>query len=639
MSRRTSDPPAAPTEIPAKEVLRQFRPLVRRDRGFLLAACVLAAVAVVAEVAVVLVFMEITDRVLETRDMHAFWRPALLWIVFTAVGAAATFGKDMLVSQCSEHFLLRLRDQVFGHVQSMSPDFFSSRDTGDLVVRITGDIDAVEGLVVGGFIHLVTNGFSVLLFAGTALYLRWDLALVSFAVAPLFWLVTRGFTTPFAKASRRERAGNGVIAAVVEENVTNMMLVQAYNRPGSERERVHAAGIEWFRARMAEARLSALYSTVIMLTETVCVLAVLGFGAWELSEKRIDLGGLLAFAAFLGMLFPPVQGITSYSVLKSTAGAGAQRLMEVLGARPAVADLAQTGMYSVQRGLVEFDSVTFRYPGKDEPALSNVSLAAGPGRLVLVTGASGAGKSTITRLLLRFHDPEHGAIRLDGADIRDLTLRRLRGTVTLLPQETLLFEGTVRDNIAYGDPAASDARIAEAARIADAAEFIEALPQGYETMIGQNGSALSGGQRQRLAIARAMLRDTPILVLDEPTTGLDARAAHNVLAPLRRLMAGRTTILISHDLHMAADADEILVVEHGRITQRGTHAKLVAAAGKYAELWAAQGRRIPQQSQRPHTQSPTPEAAAEPEGAAELEGAVEPEPRFWRPEPAQVQWS
>ncbi|HET9172265.1 MAG TPA: ABC transporter ATP-binding protein [Actinospica sp.] len=609
-----SEPPA----IRAREVFHRFRELARMDRRLMVLACVLATIAAATEAAVVLVFMVITDDVLETRDLNAFWQPALLWVGATALGAAAMFGRDLLTSLASERFLLRLRDKVFTHVQEMSPDFFSSRDTGDLVVRITGDIDAVEKLLIGGVVAMASEVIGVLMFAGTAIYLRWDLALVSFAVAPLFWLVTRGFTRPFARASRRERAGNGAIAAVVEENVQNMMLVQAYNRPGSERDRVHAAGVEWLRARMAEARLAALYGPVVLLTETVCVLAVLGFGAWELSKGRIDLSGLLAFAAFLGMLYPPIQSMSGFGVLKATAGAGAQRLLEVLETRPAVADLAQTGLYHPQGGRVEFDDVTFRYPEQDKPAVRDISLVAAPGRFILVTGSSGAGKSTLTQLLLRFHDPEAGAIRLDGTDIRDLTLRRLRSNVTLMLQQTMLFDGTVRENIAYGDPTATDLRIEEAAHRADAAEFIAALPQGYDTIIGQGGSSLSGGQRQRLAIARALLRDTPVLVLDEPTTGLDAVAARKVLAPLRRLMAGRTTILISHDLHLAHDADEILVVDAGRVIQRGTHQQLAARSGKYAELWRAQSAGV-----------------GEVRAAQPLTPPVS-EPSLWRPAPARA---
>jgi ATP-binding cassette subfamily B protein len=656
------EPP--PATIRAKEVFRRFRAIARMDRKLMVLACLLATLATVAEVGVVLVFMVITDKVLETRDLHAFWIPALMWLGAALLGAAAGFGRDMVTSLCSERFLLRLRDKVFTHVQAMSPDFFTSRDTGDLVVRITGDIDAVERLVIAGVISIVTDVVGIALFSGTALYLRWDLALVAFAVAPLFWLVTRGFTTPFAKASRRERAGNGRIAAIVEENVQNMMLVQAYNRPNSERDRVHEAGAEWLRARMAEARLAALYGPVVLLVETLCVLTVLGAGAWDLSKGRIDLSGMLAFAAFLGMLYPPIQSLGAFGVLKASAGAGAQRLLEVLAARPAVRDLAETGMYTVQTGRVEFDAVTFTYPEQNRPALLDVSLVAEPGRLLLVTGSSGAGKSTLTQLLLRFHDPDSGAVRLDGTDIRDLTLRRLRSHVTLMLQETMLFDGTVRENIAYGDPSANDARIAQAARFADAAGFIERLPQGYETIIGQRGSSLSGGQRQRLAIARALLRDTPVLVLDEPTTGLDAVAARKVLAPLRRLMTGRTTILISHDLHLAHDADEILVVDQGRIVQRGTHAQLTSVEGKYLELWEAQNGSVREvvaglpawegwseaessagQSQwRPRAPMPLSPAehpafagyVAWPAGGADATGssALEPEPALWRPAPA-----
>jgi ATP-binding cassette subfamily B protein len=628
-----SEPPA----FKAREVFGHFRSIARMDRKLMVLACVLATVSAATEAAIILVFMVITDDVLETRNLNAFWSPALLWVGFTALGAAAMFGRDLLTSLASERFLLRLRDKVFTHVQEMSPDFFSSRDTGDLVVRITGDIDAVEKLAIGGVVAIASDLIGMLMFAGTAIYLRWDLALVSFAVAPLFWVVTRGFTTPFARASRRERAGNGAIAAVVEENVQNMMLVQAYNRPGSERDRVHKAGVEWLRARMAEARLAALYGPVVLMTETVCVLAVLGFGAWELSKGRIDLSGLLAFAAFLGMLYPPIQSMSGFGVLKATAGAGAQRLLEVLETRPAVADLAQTGMYHAQGGWVEFDSVTFRYPEQENPALRDVSLVAAPGRLILVTGSSGAGKSTLTQLLLRFHDPEAGSIRLDGTDIRDLTLRRLRSNVTLMLQQTMLFDGTVRENIAYGDPTASDFRIEEAAQLADAAEFIEALPQGYDTIIGQGGSSLSGGQRQRLAIARALLRDTPVLVLDEPTTGLDAVAARKVLAPLRRLMAGRTTILISHDLHLAHDADEILVVDHGRIAQRGTHAQLTSVNGKYADLWRAQSAGIGEMPSQLGQREPSAQQHPGAQAVRPLTRPLAPpvtEPSLWRPTPA-----
>jgi ATP-binding cassette subfamily B protein len=619
--------------IAVREVFRHFWPLARRERGAMAAACLLATAAAGAEAGAVLLFAAVTDKVLTAKDLAAFWPLAGLWLAVAALGGAAMFGRDLLTSLVSERFLLRLRDRAFSHVQTLSPDFFTARESGDLVARITGDIDAVEGLVASGVVHAVSAFVGVLCFAGAAFWLRWDLTLAAFAVAPVFWLLSRGFTGPFARASRRERAGNGAIAAVVQENIANMMLVQAYNQPAGERQKVHAAGVEWLRARMAEARLAALYGPVVYLAETACVLAVLGFGAWELTGGRISLGALLGFAAFLGLLYPQVQSLGGFGVTAAAAGGGAQRLLEVLGERPAVADLAQTGLYRLRGGRVQFASVAFAYPGRDEPVLRGVDLVAEPGRVLLVTGASGAGKSTLAQLLLRFHDPAAGTIRLDGVDIRDLTLRRLRAEVTLLLQEAMLFDGTVRENIAYGDPSADDARIAAAARDADAAGFIAKLPQGYDTLVGQGGHALSGGQRRRVAIARALLRDTPVLVLDEPTAGLDGAAAQRVLGPLRRLMAGRTTILISHDLRLSADADEILVLDGGRVAQRGTHARLAAEPGLYRELWAAQNPDVPivPVAGRARAQPPQAQPGPPRPWVPSQDSAHAAEPSLWRP--------
>jgi ATP-binding cassette subfamily B protein len=319
---------------------------------------------------------------------------------------------------------------------------------------------------------------------------------------------------------------------------------------------------------MAESRLSALYEPLVQVIETVCVLVVLGFGAWELTNDRITLGGLLAFAAYLGYLYPPIQNLGHINLIASEATVSADRIIEIMAARPAVAELPAARTRAARRGRVAFDRVTFRYPGSDRPVLEGLSFRAGPEELVVLTGPSGSGKSTITKLLLRFYDPDAGQIRLDGVDIRELSLETLRDTVTLLQQENLLFPGTVRDNIAYGRPGATDEQIIAAARAAEAHGFITALPEGYDTPVGQRGRLLSGGQRQRIAIARAMVRDTPVLILDEPTTGLDAPTARRVLGPLRRLMAGRTTILITHDLHLAPEADKVIALDGTRLGDR-----------------------------------------------------------------------
>jgi ATP-binding cassette subfamily B protein len=391
---------------------------------------------------------------------------------------------------------------------------------------------------------------------------------VSFAIAPLFWVAVRSFTSRFRDAAVRERESDGAMTSVVEESLSNQALVQAYNRQRTEQRRLHRAGLSWLEAKMAESRLSALYEPLVQVIETVCVLVVLGFGAWELTNNRITLGGLLAFAAYLGYLYPPIQNLGHINLIASEATASADRIIEIMEARPAVAEVPAARTRAARRGRVAFDGVTFRYPGSDRPVLEELSFRAGPEELVLLTGPSGSGKSTITKLLLRFYDPDAGRIRLDGVDVRELSLETLRDTVTLLQQENLLFPGTVRDNIAYGRPGATDEQIISAARAAEAHDFITALPEGYDTPVGQRGRLLSGGQRQRIAIARAMVRDAPVLILDEPTTGLDAPTARRVLGPLRRLMAGRTTILITHDLRLAPEADKIIALDGSRSSDR-----------------------------------------------------------------------
>jgi ATP-binding cassette subfamily B protein len=550
-----------PPGVSARDAFRRFWPYTRGFRRWLVAGALLLVLAAAGEVAAIWLFGDITDHVLAAKNLHAFWTPALIWLQLSILTATASFGGDYLTTLVGERFLLRLRDSVFAHVQRLSPDFLDKRQTGDLMVRLTGDVEAIEQFVASGVIQTVTAAISAVFFAAAALYVRWDLALVSFAVAPLFWFAVRGFTSRFRDAAVQERESEGAMTSVVEESLSNQALVQAYNRQRTERRRLHREGLSWLEAKMAESRLSALYEPLVQVIETVCVLVVLGFGAWELTNDRITLGGLLAFAAYLGYLYPPIQSLGHINLIASEATASADRIIEIMEARPAVAELPAARTRAARRGRVAFDRVTFGYPGSDRAVLDELSFRAGPEELVLLTGPSGSGKSTITKLLLRFYDPDAGRIRLDGVDIRELSLETLRDTITLLQQENLLFPGTVRDNIAYGRPGATDEQILAAARAAEAHDFITALPEGYDTPVGQRGRLLSGGQRQRIAIARAMVRDAPVLILDEPTTGLDTPTARRVLGPLRRLMAGRTTILITHDLHLAPEADKVIALD------------------------------------------------------------------------------
>lgn len=556
---RTSLSEAAPV-VSVRTTFRHFWPLMRGDRGLLLLGGALAVAAAACEVAAIRLFGVITDRALAARDLAAFWTPAAQWLGIAVAAALMTFVGDYVTTLAGERFLLRLRDRLFAHVQTLSPEFFDRGRLGDLMARLTDDVEAIEELVASGLVRLVTAVVSAVFFASAAFAVRWDLALVACALVPVFLLVTRGFSGRFRAAAGRERRSNGAMVGTVEESLSNQPLVQAYNRQEAQARRLHDEGRAWLAAKMAETRLSSLYAPLVEVVETVCVLVVLGVGAWELQEHRVTLGGLLSFAAYLGYLYPNVQSLGEVALTASEAAAGADRVQEVLRTRPAVAEDPAARTCVARRGRVAFDHVTFRYPGTGRPVIEDLSFRAGPGELVLLAGPSGAGKSTVTKLLLRFYDPDSGGIRLDGIPLRELSLAALRDSVTVLQQETLMFSGTVRDNIAYGRPGATEAEIVAAAVAADAHDFVSALPDGYDTEIGQRGRLLSGGQRQRIGIARAMVRDAPVLVLDEPTTGLDARTARNVLGPLRRLMAGRTTILITHDPHLAPKADRVVTL-------------------------------------------------------------------------------
>lgn len=571
--------------VPLREVFRRFWPDVRPFCGRMAVGVVLVLVSLALGIADFWLFKVLIDDALGSRNPSTFLLFVVAHVTVTLGSGALSYTSQRLAVSNGEQFILRLRNRLFAHMQTLSSGLFDRHHLGDLLSRFTADTAAIEGVVLSGIVTAIASFLELCVFVAILFWLDWRLALVALTAVPLFWVLSRNLSPRIKAASRELRRRAAAIGTVAEESFGNALLVQAYGREQAELARFDAEARQSVAAATASVRVGALFGPLVDLLEILALLAIVGLGSSRLAAGSITLSGLSAFLLCLSRLYGPARGLRQLVNNVNGAKHAAQRIIELFEQRPVVLAPPFPVRPGRLRGHLRLHRVGFSYPHSNVRVLDDVTFEIPAGTTTAVVGVNGAGKTTLTKLLLRLLDPSDGSIRLDGHDLREFDPAELRAQVAVVLQETLLFDASVAENILAGRPSATQEELIAAARAADAHDFVIALPNGYDTRVGQRGRLLSGGQRQRIAIARAMIRDAPLLILDEPTASLDAAAAERVLPPLRRLMTGRTTIVISRNLSTVVDADQIVYLAAGRITETGTHRELMRRGGGYAELY------------------------------------------------------
>jgi ATP-binding cassette, subfamily B, bacterial len=542
----------------------------------------------------------VLDNVLRGRQIHGWLNPFILRIsagdkhgvlLFAAaaalaiamIGALCSYYEKYFTTSVGQWVMHDLRGRLYSRMQRLSLAFHDQAKTGDLTSRITGDIDSVQSFITTGLLSALINSLTLVGMIGVMFYINWKFTLIALSVVPVLFLVVFRYTRLIKKSSKQVREQEGKIASVIQEVLTSMHVVKAFAREDYEQRRLEEESLESVELAMRARGLKAKLYPIVEIIVAIGTSLVLWFGARMVLDGTLSSGSLVVFILYLGKMYKPMQDLSKMTDAYSKAAVGYDRIREVLEMESDVKDLPGARPASRFKGLIEFDNVTFGYEA-ERPIFQGLSLRVKPGQVAALVGPTGAGKSSVFSLLSRFYDPLSGVVKIDGRDIKTFTQKSLREQISFVLQETILFHGPIWKNIAYGKPGARREEIIKAAQLANADEFIDKMPHGYDTLVGERGVTLSGGQRQRIAIARAVIRNTPILLLDEPTSGLDAASEQLVFEALNRLMKGKTCMVIAHHLATIRSADVIYVVQDGAIAEHGTHDELLEKGGLYAEL-------------------------------------------------------
>lgn len=566
-----------------KRLLTYVRPYI----GRMIFGLVCMIIAAAAYLVVPWLIKNVVDKVLAEKNMYMLNLVVISILVVFLVRGFATYGQTYTMSYIGQRVIIDIREAMFKHLQRLDQAYYDRRKTGVIMSNLTNDVAALQSAIVDNLVSFITEGVTLIGSLVSMLYLDWKLTLVTLVIVP----VVLGIINIFGK--RLRIAGHDVqgriadITSLLQETISGARVVRSFAREGYEVQRFERENQRNFRAVMRATKLTSLLSPLVEFSAAIAVTVILWYGGYSVVTGAITAGSLIAFLIYAINLSNPVKRLSQvYGNIQKAMAAG-DRVFAILDTKPEVVEKPNAIVLPEVDGRVRFDHVSFSYDG-EKKALDDFSLDVPAGRVVAIVGPSGAGKTTIANLLPRFYDATEGAITVDGIDVRDVTFQSLREQIGVVPQETMLFNATIKDNILYGRLDGTDEEVYAAAKAANALEFIERLPEGMDTLVGERGSSLSGGQRQRIAIARAILKNPKILILDEATSALDTESEKLVQEALERLMQGRTAFVIAHRLSTIKNADQIVVLREGKLVESGTHDELVAAGGLYQHLYSVQ---------------------------------------------------